>query len=451
MAYLIYTDRSNLLKSIGHELIRIPRNLKDKYDLYSIKKGDSIFFFDFENRRIYGPAKAVSCDVTQEKNPKRGPFNGFGNVQRHYHYLSMQIDCSSMFKRGVPADGLALNTDKVKFLLKFDEEINILEKIRRINSASIPLVVTISVCGSSVKASVVEIHRGTSINHFSFNINDNLFRILERKKKAGEELLLSNRTDEYRSTLKELGKLVYESFLRNMGLDRCFENGGYTIDFVCDPAMAEIPLEISYNNTFLFENNIIAFRGEGERKDGSVHIKRILVIADPHGMRREAYREGILLYNLLSERDISVDLCTRELTRDLLAEYFSYYDIVHFSGRCNLSGSEVGWDIGRGFFTADDLLGIERLPHMVFSNACGNTLLFGLNFLRTGITNVICSRWKIPYGALFSFLTKLYLKILAGEEIGYAFNKALQCSYMKGNVVPLAFVFLGESRMIYEI
>jgi len=70
MSYLIYTDSNNLEKTIQTEMIRIPRNLDGIYNLHNLKEGDSIYFLDFENLKIYGPAKSGPYRVMEEKNPK---------------------------------------------------------------------------------------------------------------------------------------------------------------------------------------------------------------------------------------------------------------------------------------------------------------------------------------------------------------------------------------------
>ena len=450
MSYLIYTDSNNLEKTIQTEMIRIPRNLDGIYNLHNLKEGDSIYFLDFENLKIYGPAKSGPYRVMEEKNPKYGPFNGFGNVKRHYYYKSIKIECSGMYKLGAPIREVGIDPEKIEFYLHPEKELNILEKLKLVNREKVSIVISISVSGTNVKAAVVEINKGTSINNFTFKINDSILGILDRKKKIGENFLLSGRTEEFQNTLKDIGKLIYENVLRNMGFEKIFKNGGYTIDFAGDNSICEIPFEISYKDSFLFENNIIAYRGEAEQKQETAGIERVLILADPSRKYKGAYSEGVELFDFFSKKGIAVDIFSRSLSKDMLTEYFRNYDIVHFSGHCEMKNSSPAWDIGKALFTADDIFSGGGLPHLVFSNACGNTLMLGLNLLKAGIKNIISTRWKIPDCNISDFVLNFYTMLLNNMEIGYAFNKAILESYMKGNVIPLAFVFLGESRMLYE-
>ena len=155
MAYLIHTDRKNLLKSIHAEMIRIPRNLEGIYKLDNIRENESIYFLNFENQKIYGPARAGSAPVLEEKNPKTGPFNGFGNVDGHYLYKSLKIDCSSFLKKGISIKEIGIDPDTDRFIVTQNEEVNIMEKLKHINQKDIPLVTSLSFTGNVVKATVI--------------------------------------------------------------------------------------------------------------------------------------------------------------------------------------------------------------------------------------------------------------------------------------------------------
>ncbi|KKM22889.1 hypothetical protein LCGC14_1620760 [marine sediment metagenome] len=91
MAYLIHTDENNLVKTLKTGLIRIPRSLIERFNIYQLRKGDIVFLYDFENMKIAGPFIKSSEDVNEEKNPKSGPFNGYGKTGSHYHYISTRV------------------------------------------------------------------------------------------------------------------------------------------------------------------------------------------------------------------------------------------------------------------------------------------------------------------------------------------------------------------------
>jgi len=450
MSYLIYTDRNNLLKSLKSGLIRIPVNLRDTQNLSLICRGDRIYFYDFENSRIYGPAQSATSEAREEKNPRQGPFNGFGNVSKHFRYLRLEIDCSSVYKKGVPASFLGIGMDEVRFRLKEEEEKCLLDRISRLNDPAVSVVVHISTSESEVNTSIVEINKGTSISQYSFPLSDTFGMILERKKRIAQTQLLARRDQEFLCTLRDIGALIYDSFFRKMDCERFFKKGGYRIDFAIGRSVETVPFEISYRNSFLFEQNIIAYRSEENRQLGSARMKRVLIIADPEQNQDAAYREGLFLFDLFSDQGVEVNLCSRNISRDMCAEFFSGYDVVHFTGRSSPQGESTAWDLGGDHFDAQDIAVFEGLPHLIFSNSCGNSPRFGMEFLRAGVQNVVCSRWKVPFGTLHSFLLQFYTQLLKGEEIGYSFNRALSSCYDKGKTFPLAFLLLGESRLIYE-
>ena len=450
MAYLIYTNGINLSKTYRAGLVRIPRSLEKRFNLYEIRKGDIIYLCDFDTWKIHGPLTADENGAKEEKNPKQGPFNGLRNSEKHYHYLSIQVDCSRVFTRGVPVNAAGFDHNIETFSLRKSDELRIIEGLNHINSEKIPLVINIKFSGDEVNATVIEINRGTHIGHFKFGINKNFLNILNRKKKAGENLLQTGEMDNYKDMLKEIGLLVYDNIFRNIGLEKVFTRGGFIIDIAGDDRACEIPFEIAYKDSFIFEKKLLACRGDGEQESENVKIKRVLILADLSGDYRGAYQEGLKLYNFLQKIGMSVDLLCRNLKRDMLTDFFSFYDIIHFSGHSSIRGSDAAWDLGEALFTAADILGVKRFPRLVFSSACGNTLTLGLDFLKAGVSNVVSSRWKITDEDISDFVLSFYELLFNHMEIGYAFNRALCNSYMNENIVPLSFAFLGESRLLYD-
>jgi hypothetical protein len=450
MAYLIHTDRKNLLQSMRYSMIRIPRYLKGACDIQKVKGGEGIYFFDFENGRVYGPALSISDSVVDEKNPHSGPFNGPANAEKHYHYMSLKVNCASMFKRGVPLSETGLDASSHSFRLSKGKESLLLERLRLNNREFIPLVVHIDMFGQEVRASVVEVREQTDIASFRFEINENVLGVLRSKKTRAERFLLEERDEDFNKTLREIGTLVYENVLRHMGFDRVFEKGGYTVQFTGREAIGEIPLEIACRDTFLFEKNLITFRKENEKKQVHTRLKKALIIADPAESLKGAYDEGSSLFHFLAKQGMSVDLCSRRMQKHYLAEVMPDYDVVHFSGHCCSRNGAFGWDIGTSIFSARDVIESGPKPILVFSSSCGDTLGLGFSFLGAGVGNAVASRWKVPDGSLTDFVLSFYSFLLDNMETGYAFNKACMRSYMKGDAAPILYVFLGESRIIYE-
>jgi hypothetical protein len=450
MAYLIHTDRKNLLQSIQHSMIRIPRYLKGVCDIHRVKSGEGIYFFDFENGRVYGPAQCISDNVMDEKNPRRGPFNGPENAERHYHYMSLKVSCSTMFKRGVPVSETGIDPVSPSFNLSRGQESVLLERLRLNNREYIPLVVHIDMYGREVCASVVEVREQTDIGSYRFELNENVPEVLRSKKTRAERFLLEARNEDFKKTLREMGTLVYENVLRHMGFERVFDKGGYTVQFTGRQAIGEIPLEVACRDTFLFEKNLLTFRRENARKSAHARLKRALIVADPAETLRGAYEEGSSLFHFLTKQGVSVDLCSRRMQKHHLAEVIPDYDVIHFSGHCCSRDGVFGWDIGESLFSAQDVIESGPKPMLVFSSSCGDTLGLGFSFLGAGVGNAVASRWQVPDGSLTDFVLSFYSFLLDNMETGYAFNKAAVRSYQKGDAAPLLYVFLGESRIIYE-
>ncbi|UCB46712.1 MAG: CHAT domain-containing protein [Spirochaetota bacterium] len=446
MGYLIYTDRINLLMSIKRGLIRIPRNLRVRFDLRTIRKGDTIFLFDFENNKLYGPILAAADNATEEKNPKDGPFNGYGNVKKHYIYDALKIDCSKAGKRGIQYEC----KDDFRFIVSKEDDEVLQQKLELINGDKVPVVLNFTISEGSLKAAVVKLKGVTHINNYVCKNPDNLLSLLRKKKRIGEALLSGGKNKAFVNNLKDMGQLIYDNIFKPIDLESLFTEGGYTVYISGDDQIKEIPFEVSYNDLFIFERNTVVYSGAAEHKERSIKIKKVLIIADPSSRYHNAYEEGVELFRLFSESNIATDFISREIDNDLINDLFPDYDIVHFAGHSRMEDSKVGWDIGGTCFTFTDILVQGRLPHLVFSSSCGNTLKFGLALLGKGVKNVIASRWQIPDYDMRVFVLSFYNLLLSGIEIGDAISSALTRSYWRGEVLPLLFTLHGESRMVYE-
>jgi len=452
MAYLIYTDRKNLLKSIHSGLIRIPRTLKSHFNLAEIKKGDVLFLVDYESEKIYGPVRSQASHVKEERNPKSGPFNGIGNAEKHYIFDSMPVDCSKMYRLGSPVDEFRFDIKEKPFFIRDEQGLRIIEKLRYLNEKTVPIIINLSVSGSTLRAAVIEVSIGTNINNYSFELPHNFFSLIENKKNVGEDALRHGKEGIFKQAVREIGILVYQNILKSLHLDRVFEKGGYSIYITGDENSMSIPFEVTYRDSFLFERNILTCRGEKEqsREPGNLGVRRVLILADPGGTCECAYNEGMFLYDFFRERRIAVDFISRPIRKSSMIDLFAAYDIIHFSGHSGDENSVVGWDIGNSVFTVHDLVIQKDLPYFIFCSSCGNTLKMGFDLLKLGVRNAVTSRWQIPDRDITGFLRSFYSMVFQHMEIGYAFNRALLSCFKKGDLLPLIFILQGENRVIYE-
>jgi len=455
MAYLIYTNRENLFKTVRCGTIRIPSNLEKTFDLNKIKKGNTIFLYDFESKKIYGPFISYSSKVNRERNPKDGPFNGFGNVENHYNYISIKIDCSRMFKRGISLYKItqekALQVENIKFYIKDEDEIDIIEKLKLANLDKVhDLVINMDLSGELLKTTIVDISKGTKIHNYDFRLKENLFNLVYKKQRMAEYFLKNDDTKELKVILKEIGNLIYDNIFKNLDIDGIFKEGGFIIHISGSSDIFNLPFEICYKDSFIFEKNIVSYRSEESQNLDNAIIKKILIIADPSLQYEWAYNEGIILYNFFKKMRLSVDLIARPLKKDMVNDFFLFYDIIHFAGHGVSNNNFAGWDIGSTFFTVDDIIIQRHLPCLIFASSCGETLRLGLDFLKLGVKNIISSRWVIPDKDISQFIITFYEMMFEGLDIGVAFNRAINKSYRRGDLVPILFTLYGENRLLYE-
>ncbi|MFW6139048.1 MAG: CHAT domain-containing protein [Spirochaetota bacterium] len=450
MAYLIYTDRANMLKSIQSGKVRIPAPFLRYFDLHRIKKGDKIFLFNIENGKIYGPATAEGDQVIKEKNPKKGPFNGPGNVNRHYLYFTAGIDCTRVYKKGALVDGYAeLDPGKLRFFLTTQEEKNLLNRLFVANTHRNSIIINLSLLPGSLSATVVEVKRSTSISSFEFTINRNFLSSINRKISMGEKYLRAGRKADFLNTLKEAGKAVYNGVFEPLKLEGVFRSGDYWIYIRGGTEIASIPLELAYKHSFIFEKNVFTYRGEEGRVGESVKVNRVLIVADPPGRCAQAYQEGKKLYDFLKKTGLQVVFISRPISADLLSEFFSSCNIIHFCGHAGAHKGEQGWDTGCGVFGLGDMVGRESLPEMVFSSSCGTIPNLGFELLKLGCSNVVSTRWSLPDMDISDFVISFYRSLLDNLEVGFAFTAALRESYAQSRITPLCFSLYGESKLVY--
>jgi hypothetical protein len=428
MAYLIYYDGESLHRAVNSGKIQIPLEKQNHPYLRRNKKNENIFLVDYEIGKLYGPVAPMDGGIREgERTPEAS------------HQI-MQIDCSRLYRLGIPIRELGIGIEKRQFFINRDKENRIIKKLKFVNGETIPIIINFSLSGNRAKATIIEIDGGSAIRSYTVNIEDSFFSLIQSKIRSGEELLHRRREGDFARCLEDIGNLIYNQILHDLNLQMLFSKGGYTINIAGDKKLMD----------FIFENNILTYRGKNENPVPSAKIERALIIADPSERYEWAYREGIMLRDFFRRNNIGVDLLSRPLQREMLIDIFHEYDIVHFAGHSFTRNSMTGWDIGTSVFTAQDLIVQDRLPFLVFSSACGNTIGMGLEFLRKGIRNCVVSRWQILDVDISRFIQSFYFQLLRPREIGYAFNRAVANRYRSGDILPLTFVLLGEGRNLYE-
>jgi hypothetical protein len=436
MAYLIYYDGESIHRAVNSGKINISLEVKNHPYLRRKGRNENIFLVDYEIGKLYGPVTPSDKRIQEEET---------STADR-----TMRIDCSRLYRLGIPLRELGIGVKKGQYFINRDTENQILEKLKFHNGETIPIIINLSLSGNQVTATIIEIDGGSAIRSYAVEMKDSFFSLIRSKMSSGEELLHRRRDGDFTRCLEDIGNLIYDQVLHGLNLQMLFCKGGYTINIAGDEKLLEIPFEISHHESFIFENNILTYRGKNENPIPGVKIERTLIIADPSERYEWAYREGIMLRDFFKSNNIGVDLLSRPLQREMLIEIFHKYDIVHFAGHSVTRNSIPGWDIGPSVFTAQDLVVQKKLPFLVFSSACGNTIGMGLEFLRKGIRNCVVSRWRIPDVDISRFIHSFYFQLLRPKEIGYSFNRSVVNRFRSGDILPLTFVLLGEGRNLYE-
>jgi hypothetical protein len=313
-----------------------------------------------------------------------------------------------------------------------------------------PLVLDLWVKGSRCKATLVEVTGGTTLRTEDFHVNSRLIPLLGSKKRACEKLLQFGHLSETRAAMREIGELVYESIFSQLGLEHLFTGGGFRVNVHAQSQARAIPVEIAHCGRFVFEGNIVSLRGKNDISGSRVGVERVLIVADPTVRFAWALREGMLLYDFFTSMGLSVTLVCRPLTGEAMNDLFASADIVHFCGHVTSWESRVGWDMGTVLFDGSDCIR-GRVPALVFSNGCGNTLPLGFTFLSAGVRNCIATRWQIPDADHVGFILAFYECLFRIGDIGYAFHCSKKGRFAHEDVLPLLFALQGEPETHYEI
>ncbi|MBN2322647.1 MAG: CHAT domain-containing protein [Spirochaetes bacterium] len=469
MGYIVCTDMKNLVKSLEHRLVRVPRTLRGLYDLVRVKKGERVFLLDHEHDRLYGPFVACCDEMQEEINPKEGPFNGFGPVENHYRYDSIPVDCGSVGREGVQYRGGV--PWKIPFFLEPKEEERITRSLLIMNTKRLPVVINFTLNDGVLRAALVTTEKETAVRNHTFGDTDAFSTLVERKMRIAEEVLGRDPKRACAENLRELGELVFDNMLEPLALGPLFSEGGFLVCIGGDPAARRIPFEISWSGSFIFEKNSVFFTRQ-VREDLQKNVRHrqkraatvqgelsnedrrdrptALIIADPARRCTHAYEEGVELFNLFEREGIAVDLVSRPVDREHALGLLSGYEFVHFCGHMESEGPSQGWDLGDFRLRVKELPELPGFPSFVFSSSCSGTMDFGQKLLDRGASTVVCSRWRVPDRDMRGFVIPFYRLLLDGAETGEAFNYAVRTSYERGDVAPLLFSLHGNGRKRYE-
>jgi len=169
---------------------------------------------------------------------------------------------------------------------------------------------------------------------------------------------------------------------------------------------------------------------------------RVLIVADPadEAPLPGAQEEGEAVMRIFeqfkkeSTRDVEIVslLGPRQATRVAVLEQLinHRFDILHYAGHCffdEKDPSHCGWIFsGNHILSADELNRIDRIPRLVFSNACESGITaqqssrpsallapsFAEAFFARGVGDFICTAWPVDDAAALAFSQRVYTGLL---------------------------------------
>jgi class 3 adenylate cyclase/CHAT domain-containing protein/Flp pilus assembly protein TadD len=202
---------------------------------------------------------------------------------------------------------------------------------------------------------------------------------------------------------------------------------------------------------------------------------KMLILADPRGDLKWAYKEGTEIRNYIdSEIElINVALRTDNVTTDYIRERLRNFDLVHFAGHYDYDRRnpwQSCWRLKNGGLKGEDIgkmAGTGAMPTLIFSNACQSALadewalsesiqdeIFGLAnaFILAGVKHYVGTFWEILDEPSRRFALQFYKYLLKGLTIGEAVRQARLAviqEYGEETIVWASYLLYGDPTFNY--
>jgi len=202
---------------------------------------------------------------------------------------------------------------------------------------------------------------------------------------------------------------------------------------------------------------------------------KMLILSDPQGNLKSAYREGYSIRDKLvnMESIVNVNIKSSSIKCAHFLEKIRNFDILHYAGHADYdknNPSNSGFLMEDGKLKASDiinLIGTKPLPSLVFSNACKSghtdkwrvgedygTEIFGLAnaFLLAGVRHYIGTFWDVQDEPGLHFALNFYKELTDGAAVGAAVRKArlrLIEKYGEDAVIWASYMLYGDPVFKY--
>jgi CHAT domain-containing protein len=292
-----------------------------------------------------------------------------------------------------------------------------------------------------------------------------------REGSVGKEIL---------ENLKQTGQLLYDALLPSRTKENLNTTDVKNLVLGLDDRLVNIPWELLYDGKeFLCQRfnmgRVISTRQEFSAKQRELGTPlKILLLADPQDNLISSYDEGVLLRDLLDEKNdlAETDLKCSDISVDYVKGKLKLYDIVHYAGHADYNAqnpAESGLLLSDGKLKASDIKGMAGrtpFPAFVFSNGCnsgetaewemgqGYENVFGLAnaFLISGVRHYLGTFWEIQDEPSQLFALSFYEELMNGAMIGEAVRSArrrLIENFGEDTVIWASYMLYGDPTSQY--
>ncbi len=444
MAFLIPSDRKNIDLTLKSKLIRVPRNQARWYNLRLLKKNDLVFMYSTDESLIYGPL-VVDGRYREEKNPVNGPFNGLGRVDRLYYYISVKIKTHEFYDRGVRIDSTVLNVHS--FSMDSVSTQKVIERLEMINKMFLPLVFNIELVGEKIRVTRYEgmYNRSLVLMEDYYDFSQLSMEMVNYTLDSVQRSILDNNFKNFLKYALDVGRRAFDILFSGFEGNIFSNKNGYAISFIVDKEIWKLPLELLSYTDFLFKKSIITYGVKNMVLPEKAKIKNALVLADPTSGYEWAYIEGKKVFNFLTNLGIRCDFISRSISIPEFFEYLENYDLIHIAGH-NSGGFLLG---DEKVFLGNELK-LKKQPKFIFLSFCGDQIDYGKSLLKSGVGNVVFTRFQIPDFDSTGYILEFYRLIFEGISIGKAFFYMKRMAYRGKKVIPLTYILSGNSNTVYE-
>jgi len=325
----------------------------------------------------------------------------------------------------------------------------------------------------------------STLRHYE-EIQVSMASVEQRCRELVETLNKTNRrglvSREVLVKLREIGQVLHDELLTFDVKRALRETRAEYLRLSLDDQLVHIPWELLSDGKRFLCQRFNMGRLVKTRQNFSANNARsmgrplkMLVIADPKGDLKGAYKEGTRIRDDMDSHSewINATLRSDDIRPESIMEKMRNFDLVHFAGHADYNPEnpeESGWRLSDGCLTTKDILRIGEssvMPALIFSNACQSARteawslgerfeveIFGLAnaFLLAGVKHYVGTFWEILDKPSGLFARAFYRHLLDGDPVGGAIRNArsdLIHEYGEENIVWASYLLYGDPAFRY--